>query len=206
MRRFAATTLMFFFAMGGPFPAAASGSLDPLLARIEKLASGVQTLESDFVQEKHLTVFREVLVSRGRFYFAREDRLRWELTLPVQAGFVLNGQTGRRWHSRTGETEAFDISREPVMKIVAAQLLAWTRADFTSLRKEYRIVLLDETPVKLRLEPTTAAANFLDHLQIVFSADGRHVQVVEVHEKDGDFTRIRFENTMLNKPLAGDLF
>jgi outer membrane lipoprotein-sorting protein len=207
MRRRTAAILMFLFALGAPaWAEKATDPLDPVLVRIENLASGVQTLESDFVQEKHLAVFQEVLLSRGRFYYAREDRLRWELLTPVQSGFVLNGQSGRRWHSRTGDSESFDLNSDPVMKIVAGQLLAWTRADFPALRREYRIVLLDEAPVRLRLEPTTAAAGFLEYLQIVFSTDGRHVQVVEIHEKDGDFTRIRFENTQVNTTLAKDLF
>ncbi|ALC16004.1 outer membrane lipoprotein-sorting protein [Desulfuromonas soudanensis] len=207
MKRLTVASLILLFALGTPAGAEKPPDpLDPVLVRIEGLASGVRTLESDFVQEKHLAVFQEVLLSRGRFYYAREDRLRWELLTPVQSGFVLNGESGRRWHSRTGESETFDLNSDPVMKIVAGQLLAWTRADFPALRREYRIVLLDEAPVRLRLEPTTGAAGFIDYLQIVFSTDGRHVQGVEIHEKDGDFTRIRFENTRVNTTLAKDLF
>jgi len=65
--------------------------------------------------------------------------------------------------------------------------------------------VLEESPVALRLEPRQAAG-FLRHLLITFSADGRYVRSVELHEKDGDFTRIRFVNTQVNKPLAAELF
>ncbi|NTU59446.1 MAG: hypothetical protein HGA98_00125, partial [Deltaproteobacteria bacterium] len=34
----------------------------PVLARLEKVAAAVKTLSGDFVQEKHLSVFREVMV------------------------------------------------------------------------------------------------------------------------------------------------
>ena len=93
------------------------------------------------------------------------------------------------------------------MKLVSEQLFAWARADFSWLRKEYRISVLEESPAALRLEPRAAAtAGFLHHLLITFSADGRYVQSVELHEKDGDFTRIRFVNTAVNKPLPSGLF
>ena len=93
------------------------------------------------------------------------------------------------------------------MKLVSEQLFAWARADFTWLKKEYRITVLEESPVALRLEPRSAVtAGFLHHLLINFSADGRYVKSVELHEKDGDFTRIRFVNAAVNKPLAADLF
>lgn len=189
-------------------PAAAEGPASPqLLESLERSAGSVKTLSSDFVQEKHLSMFKNVMTSKGRFYFAKPDQLRWELTAPVCSGFVLKGDKGRRWHERTGRTESFQISQEPVMKLVSEQLFAWARSDFAWLKKEYRITVLQESPVSLRLEPRSAAtAGFLHHLQIGFSADGRYVRSVELHEKDGDFTRIRFVNTSVNRQLPADIF
>ena len=178
-----------------------------IFSSLERTAGAVRTLSSDFVQEKHLSMFKTVMTSKGRFYFSKPDLLRWELTAPVVSGFVLKGDKGRRWHERTGRAENFQISQEPVMKLVSEQLFAWAKADFQWLKKEYRISVLDDSPVALRLEPRSAAtAGFLHHLLINFSADGRYVRSVELHEKDGDFTRIRFVNTVVNKQLKADLF
>jgi outer membrane lipoprotein-sorting protein len=185
---------------------ALAASPDAVLDRLHGLAAGVETLASDFSQEKYLSVFQDVLPARGRFYYRKPDQLRWEMTAPVTSGFVLDGQTGRRWQDAGSRGERFDIAREPVMKIVADQLLAWTKADFEALRRDYRISLAGEAPVRLRLDPKGAAAGFLDHLSITFAADGRHVQQVEVHEKGGDYTRITFHGTVVNGPLADDLF
>lgn len=152
-------------------------------------------------------MFTAVLISKGHVSFSKPDLLRWELTAPVASGFVLKGDKGRRWHERTGRTESFLISQEPMMKLVSEQLFAWARADFAWLKKEYRITVLEQSPVALRLEPRSAAsAGFLDHLLISFSADGKYVRSVELHEKDGDYTRIRFVNTAVNKPLPAGLF
>jgi outer membrane lipoprotein-sorting protein len=185
---------------------ALAASPDAVLDRLHGLAGGVETLASDFSQEKYLSVFQDVLPARGRFYYRKPDRLRWEMTEPVTSGFVLNGETGRRWQEAGSRGERFDIARQPVMKIVADQLLAWTRADFERLRRDYRISLTGEKPVQLRLDPKGAAAGFLDHLSITFAPDGRHVQQVEVHEKGGDYTRITFHDTVVNGPLADELF
>jgi outer membrane lipoprotein-sorting protein len=189
-------------AFGAPGPAAA----DPVLLQLQHLAATVGSLESDFVQEKHLAMFREVLTSKGRFLFGKPDRLRWEITEPVATGFIIQGNEGRRWHQRTGRTESFDLAREPVMKLVAEQLMAWAAADFEKLGGQYRITVLSPAPVLLKLEPLAGAEKFLDHLQVTFAADGSHVQAVEVHEKDGDFTRLRFFNTRVNGPLPKDAF
>ncbi len=190
-----------------PLALAESASPDTeVLEELERLSAGIETLSSDFIQEKYLAVFEEVMLSRGRFYFKQPDSLRWELTEPVATGFVLQGDEGRRWHQRTGSEEHFDIDREPIMKIVAEQLFAWAGADFSWLRQNYRIAVEGRAPVRLRLEPLFETGGFLDHLQIQFAASGRHVQIVELHEADGDFTRLRFENTRINQPLTRELF
>lgn len=212
MRRILGMVLTLALALAGPaFSAPAesesAGAPAPLLRRLEQAASGVSTLASDFVQEKHLGIFKTVVTSRGRFHYRKPDRLRWELREPYVSGFALNGSRGRRWHQRTGRTESFDIRQDLIMKAVSDQIFAWANADFAGLGREYRIRVLSENPVSLRLEPLSAAmAASLDHLRITFSPDGRFVREVEIHEKDGDFTRIRFVDTVVNPPLGPDLF
>jgi outer membrane lipoprotein-sorting protein len=185
--------------------AAPETAVDNMLAQLKQASADVQSLQSDFVQEKHLAIFRESLKSEGTFHFIRPDRLRWEVLTPARTGFVLRAGEGRRWHERTGRSEPFSVDRDPVMKIVAEQLFAWAGGDFDRLRRQYAISLVTASPVTLRLAPL-AADRFLDHLQVTFAADRRHVAIVELHERGGDFTRIRFRNAQVNAPLPEDLF
>ncbi|TRO81886.1 LolA family protein [Desulfuromonas acetexigens] len=181
--------------------------LERVLAGLKVSAAGIETLASDFTQEKHLEIFRETLVSQGRFYFAKPDKLRWETTAPVASGFLLNGSGGKRWHQRAGAPVPFDLGREPGMKLIAEQLLAWARVDLDWLRSQYEIALVETQPVSLRLVPRQVGArDFLDHLLIRFDDGGRHVASVAVHEPGGDRTLIRFSATVLNQPLDPALF
>ncbi len=181
--------------------------LERVLAGLKVSAAGIETLASDFTQEKHLEIFRETLVSQGRFYFARPDKLRWETTAPVASGFLLNGSGGKRWHQRAGAPVPFDLGREPGMKLIAEQLLAWARVDLDWLKERYHLTLVGTAPVTLRLVPRQVAAKqYLDYLLIAFDAKGRHVASVEVHEQGGDYTLIRFDAAVLNQPLDPALF
>jgi len=177
-----------------------------VLARLQREAATVETLASDFVQEKYLEIFDDVLTATGRFSYRRPDSLRWELLSPVKTGFVLQGESGRRWHERSGSDEAFSIARDPVMNIVARELLAWTRVDLDELRQRYTLQVEKQEPVTLHLTPRSDTAGFLAYLRIEFAPGAGHVRVVEVHEPGGDYTRIRFEGTRVNQPLAEGLF
>lgn len=177
-----------------------------VLARLQKTASGVKTIAGSFVQERHLAMLRKAQTARGRFYFCQPSRIRWEVTEPVRAGFVINGDNGRRW--RPGEKpQSFEVSREPVLAVIASQLIAWARCDFATLQRDYGISVLSEEPVSLKLVPSRAAASkFLDHLNITFAPGGQQVRTVEVFEKGGDSTRITFLDTVINGPVEEGLF
>jgi outer membrane lipoprotein-sorting protein len=194
--------LLFLLAAAAPSGAATT---DEVLARLARGAAAIETLQARIVQEKHLEMFQDTVISKGRFAYGRPDRLRWELTDPVATGFVIAGSSGRRWHGLTGRTEPFELERDPMMKVVAGQLLGWARADFGAMRRDYRIAVVSEAPITLHLEPLTANA-FVARVTMVFAASGDHVDSVTVEEKGGDRTVMRFTDVEVNRPLPDGLF
>jgi outer membrane lipoprotein-sorting protein len=181
--------------------------LPAVFIRLQSAAADIRSLTSDFVQEKQLAIFAETLLSSGRFYYRQPDQLRWELLTPVASGFVLRGLTGERWNSLSQEVDTFHIDRDPLMGIIARQLLAWARVDIDWLRSRYRIELLTEQPIRLQLFPLDQGeAGFIEQLQILFSADSSHVELVEMHEAGGDKTLLHFEQVQINQALPAAAF
>ena len=180
---------------------------DRIFAELAKAAITVTTLKSDFVQERHLDMLEDVLISRGRFYYKKQKRLRWELTKPITSGFAVNGKRAKRWDGKSGRTQTFEVHQVPFIKLFTDQVFAWATADFKKLQKEYQITVLSDAPVDLKLVPIRSQEKkHLAHFRIVFTADGSHVNAVEVHETGGDFTRINFFNTIVNHSLSDTLF
>lgn len=179
---------------------------EAVLDRIRAEAGSVGTIQADFVQDKKLSVFDEVLRSSGTFAFAKPDRLRWELTAPVKTGFSIRGREGRRWHEMTGE-EPFRVDRDPLMGAVAGQLMAWATADFDGLRAQYSLEVTGENPARVRLVPRAAAvAAHIEAVEVRFAPGERYVEEVTVRERGGDYTRITFRNVRLDAPLADTAF
>jgi len=181
--------------------------LAPLLLELKQSAAETETLLSDFEQEKHLAIFSEKLLSQGRFAFQRPDRLRWELLTPVASGFVLQGKQGERWNSLSREQSSFSVAADPIMGMIAQQLLAWARVDLDWLQQRYRMEVMSAQPVSLRLYPLNLGeAGFIDYLQILFAEDRRYVAEVLMVEQGGDSTLLRFKNVQINRLLPDDLF
>jgi outer membrane lipoprotein-sorting protein len=170
-------------------------------------ASQVKTLAGDFIQEKHLSMLNNILTSKGRFFYKRPDKLRWELTDPVASGFAVNGEKAIRWKKDSERTQKFQVQQVPFIKVFTDQVFTWARADFKKLEKRYRIQIVGAEPADLKLFPKSSREKkFLNYIRIVFTLDASHVQLVEIHEPDGDFTLIRFLKMIINKPLPDSLF
>jgi len=192
------------------FPAlcrAETADLKVLLNELKIASAQTRTLSSRFVQEKHLAIFSEKLLSQGRFVFQGPDSLRWELLTPVATGFVLRGSRGERWNSLNRELERFSVKDNPIMGVVAQQLLAWARVDLDWLEQRYHMELITLHPARLRLTPLDPGeAGFIDYLQILFADNRRHVDEVLLMEKGGDSTLLRFTDVQLNIELPEAIF
>ncbi|MGZ4036422.1 MAG: LolA family protein, partial [Bacteroidia bacterium] len=61
-----------------------------LKLRIEAMSKATNAIESDFTQEKNLSVLSEKVNSKGHFSFKKENMLRWEYTTPYKYLIVIN--------------------------------------------------------------------------------------------------------------------
>lgn len=187
--------------------AAATNELETVLAQLRAAAVKVKTLQSVFVQEKNLEMFEQQLLSRGAMIYVQPDQLRWEVLSPVVSGFVLQGEQGVRWSAVSRQTQRFSVSADPLMGVVAQQLLAWARVDLEWLRERYRIALLTVEPVQLQLTPLDPGeAEFVEHIQVTFDPVRGSVSDVLVLEQSGDSTRLRFSDVRINDLIAPEAF
>lgn len=178
-----------------------------VLSRITSSISEVQTIISSFAQEKHSALFENIHISHGRFFYQRPDHLRWEHINPRVYGFSVKGNMAKRWKGNKSIVQDFDLNTEPIMKAFINMLFSITSADFDELEKSYIITVLKEDPTVIKLVPSSKGwKKHLGHLTLFFSQEDNPLHTVEIHEPDGDFTRIRFDNTIINQPIQPDMF
>ena len=50
--------------------------------KFSEVTKKTQTIEANFIQEKHLSILSEKIITKGKFLFKKEKKLRWEYTDP----------------------------------------------------------------------------------------------------------------------------
>jgi outer membrane lipoprotein-sorting protein len=176
-------------------------------ARIEKIASTIHAVASEFRQERRLAMIKEPVVSTGRFYYQKPDKLRWEFISPDPSGFLVNGKLAKQWKGKSKPPEAFDLQQNQVIRLIVDQLLAWTKADFAWIEQRYVVSVVKEDPIALKLAPRSSQEKkYIDHILISFETDTHYANAVDIFEKGGDSTRIRFSNMIINNSPQKELF
>lgn len=216
MKKIAITFLILCFAISAPFMVCAeeqqagqkpAKGTDGVFARIEKTVSGVKAVASEFRQERRLAMLKEPALSSGRFYYEKPDKLRWEFIDPVPSGFLVNGKLAKQWKGKDNPGEAFDIQQNPVIRLIVDQIVAWTKADFVWIEQRYSIAVVKDNPIVLKLIPRSSKEKkYIDYLLISFEIDTEYVNAVEIIERGGDSTSIKFVHMVVNGPLQKDLF
>jgi outer membrane lipoprotein-sorting protein len=152
-------------------------------------------------------MLKKPAVTKGRLYYLRPDRLRWDQTEPIPAGFVVNGKKLKRWEGQEGSAETTDLTKDIGLNSFVSQVFAWHNGDEEWLRKRYEIGVIEETPPTVRLIPLEKMEKrFISHLNIIFSEDLTLVQKVEVETKKKDTITTTFVNCTIDPSLPKGLF
>jgi outer membrane lipoprotein-sorting protein len=176
-------------------------------ARIEKAVSTVQAVTSEFLQERRLAMLKEPVVSTGRFYYEKPDKLRWEFISPDPSGFLVNGKLAKQWKGMNSSPEVFEPQQNSLIRAIVNQILAWTKADFMWIEQRYAVLFVREDPIILKLVPRSSKEKkYIDHILISFEADTNYANAVDIVEKGGDSTRLRFFNMIINNSPQREFF
>lgn len=182
-------------------------SKEALLNRISKAVSHIERISCRFVQERRTALLEHPLLSSGRFDYLAPDCLRWEVTHPESYGFSVCHARAVRWKGRGGQSRDFSLDAEPGLKQFTDQVFAWIHADFHWLEMRYRIGIAKTSPVTLNLSPLSKTdPGGITRMLISFSPELSHVETVDIQETDGDSTRIRFSDAVINGPANEALF
>jgi outer membrane lipoprotein-sorting protein len=164
-----------------------------------------QSIKSDFVQEKNLSMLSEKITSKGKFWFKKDNLVRMEYNQPFQYLVIINNNNvfvkdGQKENKiSTKSNKLFQqINR---MMVDCVQGTALSNPDFkVAVFESAQGYLIELSPVAKGMK------DYFKNINIILSKKDYSVSKLEMYEQSGDNTVISFINKELNAVIADALF
>lgn len=174
-------------------------------SKMIEMSTSILTLESSFEQERYISVLSEKIKSSGTFLFKKENKLRWEYTVPYKYLIVLDGS--KMYIKDKGNVKKFNLSANEMFKSINEMLLSMVKGNLFD-NNEYSVEYHENSMnYLLVLHPlNTETKKYLETIQLTISKNDFAVTKVKMIEIGGDYTRIKFANRKLNAAVSDDQF
>ncbi|MEO8768651.1 MAG: outer membrane lipoprotein carrier protein LolA [Ferruginibacter sp.] len=175
--------------------------------KLEFAAAAQKTgsIKSDFVQEKNLSMLSEKIISKGKFWFKKENQVRMEYTTPFEYLMVINKdkvfiKDGQKQNTiNTKSNKLFQQINKITVDCVQGNVMGNT--DFKIRVFESKgSYLVEMAPVAKGLK------DFFTTINVIVDKKDYAVTNIEMNENSGDNTIIRFTNKEMNTNIPDALF
>lgn len=165
----------------------------------------VSSITSDFVQEKKMEYLDEVLVSKGKFWYKHESKLRWQYDEPYE--YIIAIRNGSFYIKDDVKVKVYDVAGNPAFREMNDLILKIARGTLAG-DKRFEIEMYENDRFYLlRLRPIDAALKgFLQTTEIYLSKSDLSAEKVVMHETETDYTQITFINRKLNNEIPESIF
>lgn len=168
-------------------------------------AKNINSIKSDFVQEKNLSMLSEKIISKGKFWFKKNNQVRMEYSNPFQYLMIINGDKVFVKDGQKQNTISVKSNKlfQQINKITVdcVQGTALSNTDFkTRVFESKNNYLIELSPISKSLK------DFFKTINVTVAKNNYSVNTIEMNENSGDNTLIRFTNKELNTTLPDALF
>ena len=176
-----------------------------LKQKIESMSKTTNSIESDFTQEKNLSMLSEKIISKGHFVFKKENLLRWEYSSPSKYLIVINKDKVVIKDEK--KTTKYDMNSNKVFKEINDIMLSCVQGTIFKSNKFKTAYFESDKFYKLELIPQ--AKNMKESfkkINLYFDKSVTSVSKMEMIEGNDDLTSLDFSNKKLNAVIAETIF
>src|SRR5580693_3886459 len=164
-----------------------------------------ETIQSDFKQEKSLSMLSENINSNGKFWYRKNDKIRMEYIQPYSYIMILNGgkiyiKEGQKENKISANSnKVFQQVNRILIDCVGGSML--DNPDFQS-----RIFERSGTFLVELIPLTRNLRELYKNINILIDKKDYTATAIEMFELSGDKTIIRFQNKVLNAQIKDSVF
>jgi len=172
--------------------------------QIKNAAGQVNTVKCDFIQEKHMKILANPLVSKGVLYFKVPGSLRWEYTSPIRSVLLTHKGKTKRFIMRKDSFIEDSSANLQAMGFVLKEITMWLNGRFdenpqftATLKAGHKILLLPKEK---------SFSMMIQKIELILSDRPGIIKSVIIYESDNSFTKLVFKKSILNGKIDDSLF
>lgn len=160
----------------------------------------IDTMQTNFVQKKHVTFLTNPIETSGYLYFAKHKNnkysLLWEYNAPSLSGLWSHNESTLVWTQSRGNIRAPQGHEKEIISIMIQQLIFWLKIDFQEIASRYKFELVAERTIKL----TPKRKDIFQFIIVTFREDFQGLEKLILDEGAGNFISLSFFETEYNIP------
>lgn len=169
------------------------------------MSKNTSSIESDFTQEKNLSMLSEKIVSKGHFVFKKDNLLRWEYNSPTKYLIVINKD--KILIKDEKKITKYDMNNNKVFKEINDIMLSCVQGTIFKSNKFKSAYFENDRYYKLELKPLVKSMkDTFKTINLMFDKTVSSVVKIEMIEASEDVTTIDFINKKLNAAIPQELF
>jgi outer membrane lipoprotein carrier protein len=195
--------LIFVFSFFLPFASIEAQTLtvDEVVQRIRESREKTKDFSADLLQEKKISLLKEKVISKGRIRFKKPDKISIEFFHPETSQMVYDGKTFLLYFKEEKMAERYQVQGNPVVE----KYLLFSKVPFQEKLAQWRIVEDRETVLALEILPKVKDPLFVKTRMWISKKDWI-ITGMEMVERNGDTTTLRYSNMRVNMGLADSDF
>jgi outer membrane lipoprotein carrier protein len=184
-----------------PIKGAAPIGAEEVVKRLREVQEKTKDFSADLHQEKKLSLMKEKIVSRGRIRFKKPDKVSIEFFHPESSQMVFDGKTVLLYYKEEKLAERYSLRSNPMTE----RYLLFSKDPFQEKLAEWKILEDRESFLVMEILPKVKDPLFVKTRLRVSKKDWMVIGM-EMIEKNGDTTSIRYSNMKVNTGLTDSDF
>jgi outer membrane lipoprotein-sorting protein len=167
----------------------------------------INTVQSNFIQEKHLDILSDTVKSYGEFYYKKPSNVRWEYTKPFNYLIVINKNT--ILIKNENKIEKYNTKSNKIFNEINNKIMQSLKGEIITNDKEFIINYLENNLLYLaELVPRDKKqiGQYIKSIEIYIDKKDFSVSEIAIYEPNGDYTKIKFNNKKMNLDVKDETF
>ena len=177
-----------------------------VIGKINRTVSGLKSMSCTFTQAKFLSLLSDKMVSEGKMYYIRPNKLRWEYTNPYQYLFIFNGN--KVYVGNKSRKDVIDTNNNKIFKEVARIMMSTVTGTALSNSSDFAIDVADvNNRWQITLIPKKKEMKrMFSNIVLSFDKSNLMISEINIYEKNNDRTNIKLNDIKTNSVVDETLF